>query len=200
VRPAALPVLLVASAISLASNVEIARWYLSDGGWLPSGFGSSLVDRAGATTALALGLCGLVAVISAWLLRNRLPALSCAVVAGLALSAIPFFAYPHASAARFVVLDPTTGRGIWSVSAHNVRSIDGMLGLTGTTLLVAAWRQGAHTCAGVPVTLSVDLALHRVTAITERPQYTSSPPALPKALDPARYRVIAGHSIRRCSS
>ena len=195
----------VAAVVAAWTAALVTQRYLSDSGLIPSGTGASLINHQRALSALVIALASVVVVALVVFLRQRMPGVAKLFAAGVAivLSATALNAYPHATNARLVVLDPTTGREAWSIDA-TAEWIAGATSQTGNRLVLAGTDFADHDCEGwQSVSVTIDLARREVVTVRVQPRDpgpTDPKPASTVEPDPRRFRIEQGMPVRRCSS
>jgi hypothetical protein len=199
-------VLSVAAVVAVWTATLVTQRYLSDSGLIPFGTGASLTNQRRAQAAVVVAAAAVVVVVlGAVFLRQRMPGVARLVAAGAAivLSITALFAYPHATNARLVVLDPTTGRENWSIDAK-AEWIAGVESQTGNRLVLGGTDNADHSCENLRfVSVTIDLARREVSTVHTQPRYfhpgdpLPPPPVKP---DPQRFRIEQGTPVRRCSS
>jgi hypothetical protein len=199
-------VLSVAAVTTIWTAALVTQRYLSDSGLIPFGTGASLTNQRRAQAALVSAVAAVVVVaLGAVFLRHRMPGAARIAAAGAAivLSATAVAAYPHATNARLVVLDRTTGREAWSIDAE-AEWIAGVESQTGTRLVLGGTDNADHSCENLRfVSVTIDLARREVVTVHAQPRYfhpgdpLPPPPAKP---DPQRFSIEQGTPVRQCSS
>jgi len=195
----------VAAVVAVGAAALITQRYLSDSGLLPTGTGASLIEHQRAQSALVLALASVVVVALVVLLRQRMPGVAKLFAAGVAivLSAAALIAYPNATNARLVALDPATGGEAWSIDAP-AEWIAGVTAQTGNQLVLAGTDYADHDCEGwQSVRVTVDLARREVVTVRVQPRNASPTDVKPASAvepDPRRFRIEQGKPVRRCSS
>jgi hypothetical protein len=199
-------VLSVAAVVAAWTGALVTQRYLSDSGLIPSGTGASLINPRRAQAALVIAVAALVVVaLAAVFLRQRMSSVAKLVAAAVAvvLSGVALIAYPHATNARFVMLDPATGREAWSIDA-TAEWIAGVTSQTGNQVVLRGTDDADHNCEGWQgVSVTIDLARREVVTVRVVPRYpspTDPKPASTVEPDPRRFRIEQGTPVRRCSS
>jgi hypothetical protein len=194
----------VAAVVVLGIAALVTQRFLSDSGLIPTGTGASLINHQRGLTVLVLALASVVVVALVVFLRHRLPVVVMLSAAGVAivLSAAALIAYPQATNARLVALDPATGRELWSVDT-TAEWIAGVTSATGNRVVLAGTDDADHDCEGWrPVHVTIDLARREVVTVRVQPRDVDPADVKPSPTvepEPKRFRIDQGTPVRRCS-
>src|SRR5262249_43440583 len=125
----------------------------------------------GARSALVLALAAVVVVVFAVVLRKRVPVAVELIAAGgaIVLAVVALAAYPQATNARLVVLNPAPGGARWSIGVEP-EGIGGATAQTGPRIVLAGTDDADHDCEGWQVVrVTIDLTRREVVKVYAYP-------------------------------